>query len=949
MAGVEAFTIMAILEAQDRISGVLAHVDETLNSFSSSATRAAETARTAGSAIDEAFLQTASGADAAEVADARLAATRARLFQATQEQAAAERELLAAQAEAVVAVDDYAASDARLVAANDRLVASQRAVATATADVAAAQRTQAAAAGEGAAATTASTAGLSRWGGAVGAAGGALRVAGKAALGLGIVAGAIGYESIKSASSFQTLTTRLVTSAGESVKNLKLIQGGILEVSTTTGTSANALATAMYQVESAGYQGADGLTVLKAAAEGAKDEGADATTVAKGLTTALVNYHLPASAAALVTSQMVTAVSHGKTTFQEFSASMANVLPIAANAHLKLSDVSAVLATMTNHGFTAQRATMNMANALRHLTNFTTVQTKAFDQVGISADQVKQHLSSDGLGGTLIWLDGIAKSHTKTQADMVAMLSKLTGSASGANVALSLAGKGGEQYRDALKDINKATTEAGGNVKGFSEIQKTFGFQMDKAKNAIHNAGIAIGSALLPAVSKIAVAIVKVVTPIAGWIQHHQKLTAIVLGSLVALGALVVVVWALAAAVQVLMSPITLIVVGIGLLVAGIIYAYKHFETFRTVLNAVGSFLKGVFVGAWHAAAAVVQWFSDNVMPLVKKAIDAVFSWFSAHKQQFIAAWDALVKGVKELADWFNDNVIDWLKGIIGDFIKWWHSHSDEIKQVWHFVWEYIKTEAKVAWDILKGVFGAIVLAWKAAWSIIEGVVKTAWAIVSGVVKTGIHLVLNTIGVVLDLITGHWSKAWKDLKKLASDALHDVVSTIKNVTSNFGHLLWNAGTNIIKGLIGGIKSMLGGVGSAISDVVSEVKDHLPWSPAKKGPLSGAGAPEIGGRNIVKLMAQGIRQAQPQIEAAMAHVTATVKARQALAASGAVTAGIGAGGFSTMAAAGGTTVNLNFDLRDSRVMSDRDMDLLVNKIGRQIATRVLPAGGVRIRM
>jgi hypothetical protein len=98
------------------------------------------------------------------------------------------------------------------------------------------------------------------------------------------------------------------------------------------------------------------------------------------------------------------------------------------------------------------------------------------------------------------------------------------------------------------------------------------------------------------------------------------------------------------------------------------------------------------------------------------------------------------------------------------------------------------------------------------------------------------------------------------------------------------------------------------------------------------------------------MAHGISEAAPQVEAAMAHVTATVKAKQALTGSanlGAVIAGgiIGTSG----GAAAGNVVYMTFDLRDSRVMSDRDMDNLVSKIGKQVATRILPAGGVRIRM
>ena len=83
----------------------------------------------------------------------------------------------------------------------------------------------------------------------------------------------------------------------------------------------------MYYVESAGFSGANGLTVLKAAAQGAAAEGADTTTVAKALTDVLVDYHLKAGAAADVTSQMITAVAQGKTSLQEFSGVFASIVP----------------------------------------------------------------------------------------------------------------------------------------------------------------------------------------------------------------------------------------------------------------------------------------------------------------------------------------------------------------------------------------------------------------------------------------------------------------------------------------------------------------------------------------------------------------------------------------------------------------------------------------------
>jgi hypothetical protein len=51
--------------------------------------------------------------------------------------------------------------------------------------------------------------------------------------------------------------------------------------------------------------------------------------------------------------------------------------------------------------------------------------------------------------------------------------------------------------------------------------------------------------------------------------------------------------------------------------------------------------------------------------------------------------------------------------------------------------------------------------------------------------------------------------------------------------------------------------------------------------------------------------------------------------------------------STSGAAGGG--NVYFDLRGTQIMSDRDMDALVEKLGKRVATRILPAGGTHIRM
>src|SRR5439155_4756198 len=119
------------------------------------------------------------------------------------------------------------------------------------------------------------------------------------------------------AGDFQAGMTSLVTGAGESQKNIQMVSNGLLGLATQTGTSTKQLTDGMYMIESAGYHGADGLKVLQASAEGAKVGAANLADVANGVTTALTDYHMPASQAVSVTNDLIATVASGKTHMQD--------------------------------------------------------------------------------------------------------------------------------------------------------------------------------------------------------------------------------------------------------------------------------------------------------------------------------------------------------------------------------------------------------------------------------------------------------------------------------------------------------------------------------------------------------------------------------------------------------------------------------------------------------
>lgn len=214
-------------------------------------------------------------------------------------------------------------------------------------------------------------------------------------------AGVVAVASIKMAADFQTSMVKLTTSAGETQSNLAMVSNGVLNVAVATGTSTSQLASGMYQIESAGFHGAAGLQVLKAAAEGARAEGADLSEVSNALTTALTDYHLPASQAVAVTNQLITAVGQGKMTMQDLAGSLHSVLPIAASAGLSLAQVTGAVATMTAQGMSADQATVDLANTISSLQNPSLVAQKAMAGIGLSSTEVSKDLGSKGLTGTM--------------------------------------------------------------------------------------------------------------------------------------------------------------------------------------------------------------------------------------------------------------------------------------------------------------------------------------------------------------------------------------------------------------------------------------------------------------------------------------------------------------------------------------------------------------------
>ena len=345
---------------------------------------------------------------------------------------------------------------------------------------------------------------------------------GKAALGTTAAAVVgLGVTSIKMAGDFQESMTQLVTGAGESEDNIKTVSQGILDMSGKVGISAMNLSKGMYLIESAGYHGANGLQVLKAASEGARVGGADMQTVADGLTTALTDYKIPADQAAEVTSKLVATVAAGKTHMSDLSTSLATVLPAASAAGVGLDQVLGAMATMTGKGTSAQLAATYLRGTILSLENPTQKQTAEMQAMGLSALDLSKNLGQRGLTGTFDLMTAAIAKHSAAGLVTIDIIkkhqtegAKLKAQVDAQTAALAKYDTAQNAVIDSLK---KQEAAAGPNTAAGQKLQA----QIDSMTAALarHNTG---AQAVIDQMTKQAAASTNLTSITAGMTQQQQ-------------------------------------------------------------------------------------------------------------------------------------------------------------------------------------------------------------------------------------------------------------------------------------------------------------------------------------------------------------------------------------------------------------------------------------------
>ncbi len=308
---------------------------------------------------------------------------------------------------------------------------------------------------------------------------------------------ALGYESIKAATSFQSATDLLRTQAGASAVEVTKIRTALEGLSGKVVQSPEELAKAMYPIASNGLRGAAGLNALTAAAKGAEVGNAGVTETANALAGALKAGLPDIHSASEGMSVLNAIVGKGKTNLAELTASLSTgILESAKQVGLGFRDVGAALDVFTRRGVPANTEATRLRLNLQQMADPKGAALKALAKLGLSQLTLAQDMHKpDGLITALQDLRSHLSGLSKGQE--TAILGEGFGGARGSANMVALL--------QALPEMEKIRGEL--NKKGAAQLNEAFGItqrsNVVKVKEAIDGLKVAlikIGEVLTPIV-----------------------------------------------------------------------------------------------------------------------------------------------------------------------------------------------------------------------------------------------------------------------------------------------------------------------------------------------------------------------------------------------------------------------------------------------------------------
>lgn len=307
-------------------------------------------------------------------------------------------------------------------------------------------------------------------------------------------------KSVQVASEFEASMAEVSTLLDTNVVSMEALKKQVMALPNALG-STNELAKALYQVNSAGFAGKEGIDVLTTSAKAAKAGVTDAFTAVDAITTVMENYGISAENSSIASDQLFTTVKLGKTKFEELAKSIGRVAPLASKFGVTSEELLGSVAELTKSGSASSEAMTQLKAAISNIIKPGKTAFETADALGLQFDAAA--LKAKGLSGVLA--DVVEKTRGNEDA-----IKELFPSVEALNAVSKLASDQGlaglKESMDAIKNSGGATDTA------FKKQTSTYKSAQEELDTAFEKLGITIGDKILPGLTAMTKAVAEFVS-----------------------------------------------------------------------------------------------------------------------------------------------------------------------------------------------------------------------------------------------------------------------------------------------------------------------------------------------------------------------------------------------------------------------------------------------------
>ena len=459
---------------------------------------------------------------------------------------------------------------------------------------------------------------------------------------------AIGGFAVFQFSKFEAGMRNVNSIAKQSEEQLKRTSRAALDLAVELGSSPVGLTEALYNINSASFQGAAGLNVLRHATIAAKAGLATTEQSAQAITAVLNAYSLGAEHAADVSDILFKTVEKGVLSFSDLAGGLGAIVSTGKAVGVEFDEIAAGIATMTRGGIQSAEAFTAMNRFLLRFITGTAELDSLFQTYGFYTADVALHTL--GLGKTIKILaretGGAAKEITNLGFKM-----------RGFKAASSLVRNEGKDFAG---DLIAQADRAGAALAALEEQSKSVAFQWSRIKAQFQVAAIEIGEKLAPTLRTIGNVLAWLGEKWSNLSERTKTLIVTISSILVVAGPLLIIFGKLAMLVGTLATVVggalaSGFLLWAGLLagvVVGLVSVYGEGETlmdkFKTILTNVITWFKG--------ASLVIQEVAIGIAVYFKTGLKQAWLFFEIFFHNIIEGYSVIGVNIFKFMTWFANN-----------------------------------------------------------------------------------------------------------------------------------------------------------------------------------------------------------------------------------------------------------------------------------------------------